>query len=112
MKRFFIFVFLFLLTFSLLRACLGTQPLTFSGFFSALSKLDFDFSNLKSIINYMRDLSFSLSSDSGFFEYIVAFFKALVSPILLLCGIVADIGNLLYSVLSVLLNLIGVDIFR
>lgn len=113
MKRVFIFIFTFLLCFGLLRSCLGQEPLTFSAFMRALSKLDFDFSNTKAFIAYMKDLTFSFEVNGilDLLMIVVNFLKALVSPIIFIVTVIADIGSLLYSAVSVLLELIGFDIF-
>lgn len=113
MKRVFIFIISFLLSFSLFRACLDEEPLTFSSFFNALSKIDYDFSNVRSYFYRLSNLTFDFSIDSfaDLLLIVVHFFEALVSPIVLLFTIIADIASLLFSVLGVLLEMIGFDVF-
>lgn len=63
MKRFFLIVVISLLTFSLVRALNGGEPLTLSGFLDALSELDFSFKYTKGVVEYMKNLSFDLTID-------------------------------------------------
>ena len=99
MKRFFLFVFTFLLSFALIRSCLGKEPLTFSAFMKALSKLDLDFSNIKKVSEYMAGLKFDTSIDSvsKVFNIIKDFFTVLISPVFFLFALLQDLGSLLVS---------------
>lgn len=113
MKRVFIFIISFLLSFSLFRACLDEDPLTFSSFFNILSEIDYDFSNVRSYFNSLSNLTFDFSIESfaDLLLIVVNFFKALVSPIVLLFTLVADIASLLFSVLGVLMEMMGVEVY-
>lgn len=113
MKRFFLFVFTFLLSFALIRSCLGKEPLTFSAFMKALSKLDLDFSNIKKVSEYMAGLKFDTSIDSvsKVFSLLKDFFTVLISPVFFLFALLQDLGSLLVSFIEVLSELCGFDIF-
>lgn len=118
MKRFFVLIIMFLLSFSLIRSVKGKEPLTFSSFAQSISKLDLSFDNTQSLIDYMKSMSFSFSSDEWdeendgiwqVFKVMKNFFVSLISPILFLVTVIADIGKLLGSVFGVILELVGFD---
>lgn len=113
MKRFFLITVICLLTFSLVRALNGSGPLTLSGFLDALSELDFSFKYTKGVIEYMRDLSFDLTIDGvgELLQLMGNFFKAIFSPLVILCSVIMDIGALLSSILNVITKCLGFDFF-
>ena len=113
MKRFFLIVVISLLTFSLVRALNGGEPLTLSGFLDALSGLDFSFKYTKGVVEYMKNLSFDLTIDGveELLTLIANFFKAIFSPLVILCSVIMDIGALLSSILNVVTKCLGFNIF-
>ena len=108
MKRIFIMIFSFLLCFTLVRTLNGREPLTLSTFFKSISKLDLDFSNLKNVISYMKDMEFPrIDSFLSALQALKNIFKILVAPFRLLFALLSDIGSLLYSFVQVLGDLCG-----
>jgi hypothetical protein len=113
MKRFFLIIVISLLTFSLVRALNGSEPLTLSGFLDALSELDFSFKYTKGVVEYMKDLSFDFTIDGveELLQLIRNFFKAIFSPLVILCSVIMDVGALLSSILNVITKCLGFNIF-
>lgn len=113
MKRFFLISVTLLLTFSLVRSLNGGEPLTLSGFLDALSELDFSFKYTKGVVEYMKNLTFDLTIDGveELLTLIANFFKAIFSPLVILCSVIMDIGALLSSILNVVTKCLGFNIF-
>ena len=108
MKRIFIMIFSFLLCFTLVRTLNGREPLMLSTFFKSISKLDLDFSNLKNVISYMKDMEFPrIDSFLSALQALKNIFKIIVAPFRLLFALLSDIGSLLYSFVQVLGDLCG-----
>lgn len=113
MKKLFFSIFMALLSLSVFRRLLGNDPITIKGLLSAFSKLDLNFKNTKNMISTMKDtdFSFNLSGWGNIFRTIKNFFLALTAPLWFLVSLLIDVCQMLFSVIEVVVDILGFDIF-
>lgn len=109
MKNFLLFLFLFLLSFSMIRIFyFDSDILTLDFFAQTLSNFDFEFNNVISTYNNASKWVSALGNASFDFQDIIGLVQILFLPIQLVLTFFVDLVEMLFSVLGVIFTLFGV----
>ena len=110
MKNFLLFLFLFLLSFSMIRIFyFDSDILTLDFFVQTLSNFDFEFNNVIDTYNNASKWVSALGNASFDFQDIIGLIQILFLPIQLVLTFFVDLVEMLFSVLGVIFTLCSLE---